>query len=143
MNKKLTLLEVKNRFTQRGLKLISSSYKNNKQKLRYRCVCNKKGRISVNKLTRGFYKCNHCNYRSEIDFIKRLDIASNNENYDIENNSNNIVLFKIYFILFILLILVPFFILNSKYNFFILDWTVLTARLPIIKDQLIMYQNHN
>lgn len=141
MNKKLSLKEVEYRFTQRGLKLISNSYKNNKQKLRYKCVCNKKGRISVNKLTRGFYRCNHCNYRSQIDVNKRLDIASStNENYDIKNNN---VMFRIYFILFILLILIPLFILNSKYNFFILDWTVLTARLPIIKDRLIMYQNHN
>lgn len=127
MNKKLSLREVEYRFTQRGLKLISISYRNNKQKLRYKCVCNKKGRISVNKLTRGFYRCNYCNYRSLIDVNKQLDIASStNENYDIKNNN---VMFRIYFILFILLILIPLFILNSKYNFFTLDWTILTARL--------------
>ena len=58
MNNKLTLDTVKNRFNEKGLKLLSRKYHNNKEKLRFKCLnCGYRNRVSVNNLKRFTCKC--------------------------------------------------------------------------------------
>lgn len=63
-DRKHTLEEVREIFAQNGCELLSTEYKNNKQKLLYRCKCGNVARIALTKMAAGQH-CDECR-RSKI-----------------------------------------------------------------------------
>jgi hypothetical protein len=86
MNQKLTLESVKTRFLNKGFKLLSRSYHNNKEKLRFKCLnCGLRNRASVNNLKKYICKCTRYRIERREQMLKALQEREHEKNNNQEN----------------------------------------------------------
>jgi len=76
MNRKISINEVKKRFQLRGLKLLSTIYKNDATNLDYECLkCGYRGKKTLNAVKRsGCYKCN-IKIKSDNNTLSQKDVC--------------------------------------------------------------------
>jgi len=60
MPKRLTIEEVRKKFSDQGKELLSTEYKNAKSPLAYKCQCNDILETTINSITAGYDSCNKC-----------------------------------------------------------------------------------